>query len=207
MREKKTVLISVALVIGAVLVAYYLFVSERDRQLALRGVEDPAVVDLEQEALLQDKTTEEASVTLYFFNPFASQKGEKLLRREERTLFRAQDPVKMARLILNELAKGPTTPSEEGLTAEASSYYQRGAAERAFLRQLFLLKNGTLVIDITPRNVRSLGGGILAEQAFVLSITKSLRENVPEVKRVKFIVNGTEHSTLAGHVSISEAFM
>jgi hypothetical protein len=43
--------------------------------------------------------------------------------------------------------------------------------------------------------------------AAIRSITQSLRINLPQVKRVKFLIEGQERPTFGGHVSIREPFM
>ena len=80
-------------------------------------------------------------------------------------------------------------------------------SDQASLRQVYLLENGTAVVDFSREATQLLVGGVLAELSALHSIIRSLTENVMEIKRVKFLVEGRESPTFAGHISIQQPFM
>jgi hypothetical protein len=202
MREGKWIVVALVLVIVAVGVSYYLFVSERERQLAIRE-EVAEEIDLEPE-VLEDKSTGELQVTLYLYSPGATASGRNFLRKEERTIFETGDPVLTARQIVRSLlAKGEDVPNESG----EQGVPLRTFSPQAHLRQLYLLDDGTAVVDLSQDVAQGVLGGVVWERAVIESITRSLRENVDQIKRVFFLVEGQQRRTLAGHVSIEEPFM
>lgn len=202
MREGKWIVVALVLVVVAVGVSYYLFVSERERQLAIQE-EVAGELDLEPE-VLEDKSTGELQVTLYLYNPGATDSGRNFLRKEERTIFETGDPVLTARQIVRELL---TESKEVQSESEDLGVSLRTFAPQGHLRQLYLLDDGTAVVDLSQEVSQGILGGVIWERAVIESITRSLRENVDQIKRVFFLVEGQQRRTLAGHVSIEEPFM
>ena len=80
-------------------------------------------------------------------------------------------------------------------------------SEAAKLRQVYLLEDGTALVDLSQEVIYPLIGGVAAELSALYSITRSLTENLEEIKRIRFLIEGQERATLAGHVSIREPFM
>ncbi len=202
MKEGKWIAVALVLVVVAIGISYYLFISERDRQLAIRE-EVTEELDLEPE-VLEDKSTGELKVKLYVYSPGATDSGKKFLRTEERTVYETGDPILTARQIVRELLA--ERKDVEGLSGE-QRVRLRTFPPQGHLRQLYLLDDGTAVVDLSQEIVQGILGGVTWELAVIESITRSLRENVPQVKRVFFLVEGKQRRTLAGHVSIEEPFM
>lgn len=207
MKETRKLLIGSVLVVVAIAVAFFWFKIERDKQLEI--VQQQAVQEeLSFDAVdLERNSSGETPVKLFFFDRRASRPGASMLRMEERGLYKVDDPQLMARQIVLELLKGSEAEilASEDLPEDAPRPFRTFPAQ-ARLRQLFLLEDGTAVVDLSQSTTAGLAGGIMAEMAAIQAITKSLRENVPEVKRVKFLVEGKEAPTLAGHVSLSDTF-
>lgn len=207
MKETRKLLIGSVLVVVAIAVAFFWFKIERDRQVEIVQ-QQAAQEELSFDAVdLERSSSGETPVKLYFFNRSASKPGSSMLRMEERGLFKVDDPQLMARQIVLELLKGSEAEilAAQDL-AEDAPKPMRTFPPQARLRQLFLLEDGTAIVDLSQTTISGLAGGITAEVAAIQAITKSLRENVPEVKRVKFLVEGKETPTLAGHVSLSRTF-
>lgn len=202
MREGKWIAVALILVVVAIGFSYYLFVSERDRQLAIQE-EVTAELDLEPE-VLEDKSTGELEISLYVYRPGATGSGKDFLQREERTIYETGDPILTARQIVRELlAESQDVVGESG----EQRVRLRTFSPQGQLRQLYLLDDGTAVVDLSQGIVQGILGGVTWELAVIGSITRSLRENVPQIKRVFFLVEGKQRRTLAGHVSIEEPFM
>jgi len=202
MREGKWIAVALILVVMAIGISYYLFISERDRQLAIRE-EVTEELDLEPE-VLEDKSTGELEVTLYVYRPGATDVGKNFLRKEERTIYETGDPILTARQIVRELLAESKDAEDD---SEEPRVRLRTFSSQGHLRQLYLLEDGTAVVDLSQDIVQGILGGVTWELAVIESITRSLRENVPQIKRVFFLVEGKQRRTLAGHVSIEEPFM
>lgn len=192
MKDVRNIVIAILLVATAAALALYSYMSERARQTAVEEVgREPLYVETEP---LEVPGREERAVQLYFYNPQAGGSGANLLMREERLLAHTPDVQLMARHIVQELFRG----RRDGV---------RMFPEQARLRQLYVLDDGTAVVDL-PRDVlNGMPGGITSELAVIESITRTLRENVSEIKRVRFLVEGLDQDTLTGHVSIRNPFM
>ena len=80
----------------------------------------------------------------------------------------------MARQIIDNLLDGPM---EEGLPIFSA---------QSQLRQVHLLDNKTLVVDLSKETISQLTGGVIVEFSALQSITRSLIENLGQIKQVIF---------------------
>ena len=60
--------------------------------------------------------------------------------------------------------------------------------------------------DFSDALVSEIPSGILSEQLVVDSITQTLENNVPSLRRLKILIHGQEVETLAGHVDLTGFF-
>ncbi|MEE8583553.1 MAG: GerMN domain-containing protein, partial [Acidobacteriota bacterium] len=109
-------------------------------------------------------------------------------------LYESDDPLVMARQIIGEVLRGPS-----------DQLNVFGPSSR--LRQLYLLEDGTAVVDLSAETAQRLSGSALAEYWALRSLSRSLTANIEAVQRVKFLVEGQDRPTFAGHVSIREPFL
>lgn len=113
---------------------------------------------------------------------------------EEREVVVPDDRPGRARRILEELARGPekrgvaTIP--RGTRVISVVFDDAGGAYVDFSREL---------IDNHP-------GGSAGETFTIRSVVATLVKNFPEVRSVKFLVEGREIETIAGHYDASESF-
>ena len=206
MRDRKLLIGSIALMVMVVLSAYFMFIRERERQ---RELEELASEQVDTESsVIEDQSRGERTVILYFYKAGKVKMDSELLRSEEREIHDVAETVLMARQIINELIKGSPDEviAEEELNQEEWFPTWRTIPRETELRQLYLLEDGTAVVDFSKQGLEHLAGGITAELTFIQSITRSLRGNLPEIERVRFVVEGKQQPTLAGHISIAEAF-
>ena len=124
-------------------------------------------------------------VHLYF-----SDKDSQFLMAENRVLKSPQDPEFFARSIIEALIKGP----QQGLV--------RTLPAATAIRALFVTQEGTCFVDLTSAVAENHPGGIQSELLSIYSIVNSLVLNVPQIKAVKILINGTEAMTLAGHIDL-----
>lgn len=204
MRDNRILIIATVLVLAVLVVGYYLFQQERERQLAVQQ-EVASPIDLEDSAL-EEQSSGEAEVTLYYYQTGYDPENRTFLRAEERSLYRLEDPALMARQIVREVLRGPQQigPGGPGEPTEGPTLVP--LTDRIRLRQLYLMEEGMAVVDLGVGNLRGTIVGITSELAVIETITRSLKRNIPEIKQVRFLVNGTESATLAGHVSIRRPF-
>jgi len=79
-------------------------------------------------------------------------------------------------------------------------------AATAEIRDVYLVDPGMAVIDVNSALVDGQTSGILAEEMTLVSIVQTVSGNVPGVMKVKFLVDGKERDTLAGHVDLSRIY-
>ncbi|MFZ0426906.1 MAG: GerMN domain-containing protein [Acidobacteriota bacterium] len=203
MKDYKWAAVAVLLVAVAGYMAYSLFLSERLRH---RDAVQVASTQLVPETPVVDKEgAAEVPIKLFLYRPGEPAGSEQMLDEQDRTVYRVDSPILMARQILQELFKAPGTPAvaddPEGEAARPSVF------TLVRLRQIYLLEDGTAVIDLGFAEGQPLPRGIVTEMALIESITRSLRANIPEVKQVRFLVEGRQRDTLMGHISLARAFM
>jgi spore germination protein GerM len=73
------------------------------------------------------------------------------------------------------------------------------------LHNVFLRKNGLLILDL-EQGVTYNHASAASEWRTVRSLAATLLANYPNVKAVKFLVNGLEQDTLSGHVALAWPF-
>ena len=76
-------------------------------------------------------------------------------------------------------------------------------ATGAQIRQVFLVDPGLVVIDVNSAFVEGQVSGVLAEELTIASLVQTLATNMPELTRVKILVDGKEQETLAGHADLT----
>ena len=84
-------------------------------------------------------------------------------------------------------------PDEENLT----KIFPNNAAIRSVT-----VENGLAIVDLDGGFLKNFVGGSTGEELLVGSVVDTLT-NFPEVKRVKFLVDGKEIETLSGHMDLS----
>jgi len=192
MKEYRISLFVFVLVAGALMGAVYFFESERERHQQIEET-DHEVLDVES-SVVEVKGEGELSVKLFFCAAGAKGPSTRAFEIEERTILNTEDPDLNARQIVNEIMKSRGDESP------------RIFPEEARVRQIYLLDDGTALVDLAQETTQRLAGGVTSELCVIRSITRSLKENLTQIKRVKFLVGGEERATLAGHVSIGRPF-
>jgi spore germination protein GerM len=143
---------------------------------------------LSQEAL-QSAGGPTRTVTLYFPSYSAGK-----LQPEARELAIAPRPVDRIRQIVLALIEGP----KQGQT--------RALSPSADVRAVFLTPDGTAYLDFSSSAVADFNPGIESETLAIYSVVDSLAANLPEVKRVQFLVQGQEVDTLDGHADLTTPY-
>jgi spore germination protein GerM len=106
----------------------------------------------------------------------------------------SDDASQRAKQLMLALIASPPKPEQRTLPADAA------------LLELYVLEDGTAIADFSDALARATPSGILSEQLALESILRTLQANVPEIRRVKILINGQETDTLAGHVDLTGYF-
>lgn len=133
---------------------------------------------------------EQKAVTLFFLSD-----GDDLLHREEREIAAGPSVGEEALRTLQELVKGSTRDLIAPLPAETK------------IRQVFISKEGIAYVDFSRDIVEKFSYGSTSELAAVYAVVDTLTFNFKSVKKVAFLVEGTEKETLGGHIDLSRPFV
>lgn len=100
--------------------------------------------------------------------------------------------------------------AEEVLRALLEIYLSKNSphplAPGADLRAVYLVTPGIAVIDVNAAFANGHRSGILEEELTVASMIETLTANVPDILRVKILVEGLDRETLAGHADLSDFY-
>jgi Sporulation and spore germination len=141
------------------------------------------------QAAIQSTGGPTQTVTLYF-----PSLPDGKLEPEARALVMAPAPADRVRQIVLALIEGSRQGQGRALSASAD------------VRAVFLTHDGTAYLDLSSATLTGFNPGIKSETLAVYSIVDSLAANLPEVKRVKFLVQGQEVDTLDGHADLTAPF-
>jgi spore germination protein GerM len=86
----------------------------------------------------------------------------------------------------------------------AGSLHPIGAG--ADIKAIYLLPDGLAVLDMNAAFADRHPSGVLVETLTLASIAETLERNSPAVKRLKFLVEGKDRATLAGHADLSGTY-
>ncbi len=113
------------------------------------------------------------------------------LRWRQTEAFMPQERDLRARAVLRTvLAQYLQTPSPHPL------------ARGADIKDVYMVSDDTLLVDTTAPFADGHPSGVLLEEMTLASLIESLTANVPGINKVKFLVEGKERETLAGHVDL-----
>lgn len=114
-----------------------------------------------------------------------------LFRREQATIALPDDPQARARELLNALlARYQQDPSPHPLKPGGN------------VRTVFLLPDGLAVVDLDAAFADTHPSGIQVEDFTLLSLADTLAADQPQITRVRFLIDGKERETLAGHADL-----
>ena len=133
-------------------------------------------------------------------------------KAENLTLYVANDDDEMLHKEMVSTAM-PAEPSERALQvmrALVNAYEQKDShhplADGADVNAVFLVAPDTAIVDLNNAFADGHRSGVLVEQLTVASMAQTLAANVPNVTRVKFLVDGRERDTLAGHADLQSYY-
>jgi spore germination protein GerM len=108
------------------------------------------------------------------------------------------------------MPSGRQQRAEELLRALLSRYLDKDSPHRlgagADIRSVYLVDPGVAVIDLNSAFAATHRSGVLVEQLTVASLIQTIAVNIPNLLKVKILVEGKEQETLAGHADLSSYY-
>ena len=108
------------------------------------------------------------------------------------------------------MPSGRQQRAEELLRALLSRYLDKDSPHPlgpgADIRSVYLIDPGAAVIDVNSAFADSHRSGVLVEELTVASLIQTVSVNVPNLLKVKILVEGKERDTLAGHADLSSYY-
>jgi sporulation and spore germination protein len=100
--------------------------------------------------------------------------------------------------------------AESLLHALISRYLEKSSthplAPGSDVRDVYLVEPGLAVVDLNADMANGHRSGILVEELTLASIAQTLTTNVSGITRIKFLVDGKERETLAGHADLMDFY-
>lgn len=75
-------------------------------------------------------------------------------------------------------------------------------AKGADIKDVYFIGTDTMIVDTTSEFADGHPSGILLEEMTLASLIETLNANVPGINKIKFLVDGKERETLAGHADL-----
>ena len=135
------------------------------------------------------KKKEKQIAQIYF-----SDDQERFLRPEKRYIFKESDVASQTKEIVKALLEG----SKTGLV----NTFPHGVT----VIDVKIVDNETAAVNFSKSLTKLYQGGSASEMATIYSLTDSITQNIPGIKKVKILVEGKELSSIKGHISTRKAF-
>ena len=177
-KKKSTRIIYLSAIIGSILIVLVLFF------IILFNAIFP---DVDSDPLKM----KERQVAIIWF----SDQQELLLVGEKRSIVKEDDAAAQAKEIIKALLDG----SKE----KHVNTFPVGVV----LLDVKIDADGIAYVNFTKSLTKLHPGSSSTEMASINSLTNSLTENVPKIKKVKILVEGKELTSIKGHISTSKAFL
>lgn len=108
------------------------------------------------------------------------------------------------------LSQGRQQRAEELLRALVTLYLGKSSLHQldpgSEVRNVYLIEPGLAVVDLNADFANGHRSGVLVEELTIASLVETLSANVGGIERVKFLVDGKERETLAGHADLSASY-
>ena len=158
---------------------------------AAKDVAAAAPAAPEDRAALAGEEENRREIVLFF-----QKQDDDILGPEPRKILPGTSVIDQGKQIVAELIAGPRN---KGLLPTVP--------ERTMVLGLYLDRSGTAYLDLSDEFVSGHPGGSSEEMATIFSIVDSLTYNLPEIKRVRFLVGGEERETLHSHLDLRRAYL
>ena len=79
-------------------------------------------------------------------------------------------------------------------------------ADGSGVNSVFMVNRKLAVVDLNQALAEGHRSGVMVEDFTVISLIDTLATNLPQLERVKILINGKERETLAGHADIRSIY-
>ena len=79
-------------------------------------------------------------------------------------------------------------------------------AEGSGVNSVFMVNRRLAVVDLNQALAEGHRSGVMVEDFTLISLIDTLAANLPQLERVKILINGKERETLAGHADIRSIY-
>jgi hypothetical protein len=135
------------------------------------------------------KKKEKQIVKVYF-----SDQQERFLKSEKRFVNKESDNALQAKEIVKALLDGSKN--------ELVNTFPKSVT----VRDVKISADGIALVNFSKDLIKSYEGSSSSEIATIYSLTNSITQNIPSIKKVKILVEGKELSSIKGHISTRKAF-
>jgi hypothetical protein len=125
---------------------------------------------------------------------YFSDQQERFLRPEKRYVFKENDVALQTKEIVKALLDG----SKAGLV----NTFPHGVT----LIDIKIVDAEIAIVNFSKSLTKLYQGSSASEMATIYSLTNSITQNIPSIKKVKILVEGKEQSSIKGHISTRKAF-
>lgn len=137
-----------------------------------------------------------------------TEKGE--IAQRQVTLFFPSENDDYLHPELREISVGPPEIEAQEIIQELIAGSKEGYLSplplEARVRQVFITPDGTAYVDFSREVIEKHPSGSAAELTTIYSVVNSLIHNIPTIKQVFFLIEGSERETLSGHINLSQPF-
>ncbi len=125
---------------------------------------------------------------------YFSDSHERFLKSEKRFVVKESDPALQAKAIVEALLAG----SKNGLV----NTFPKGVT----VKEVNIAEDGVASVNFSKNLIRAYEGSSASEMATIYSLTNSITQNIPGIKKVRLLVEGKEIESIQGHISTRKAF-
>lgn len=135
--------------------------------------------------------TEETMKVLIFF----PSSEDEFLHPEERKILKTYSLSNQVKQVILEILKGSEREHINPIPSQTK------------IREVYIGKDGTAYLDLSSDFVSGNSGGSSSEIEAIYTIVNSITFNFPNIKRVRFLIDGMEKETLKGHLRLDRSFL
>ena len=177
-KKKSTRIIYLSAIIGSIVIVLVLFFIILFNAIFPDADSDPLKIKERQVAIL-----------------WFSDQQELLLVGEKRYIVKRGDAAAQAKEVIIALLDGSKNGNVNTFPPGVS------------LQDVKIDEAGIAYVNFTSSLTKLHPGSSSTEMASINSLTNSLTQNVPEIKKVKILVEGKDLTSIKGHISTSKAFL
>jgi Sporulation and spore germination len=124
-----------------------------------------------------------------------SDQQERFLVGEKRYIFKEDDAAAQGKEVVRALLEGSKSGNVNTFPAGV------------IIKDVKIDVDGIAYVNFTTSLTKLHPGSSSTEMASINSLTNSLTQNVPQIKKVKILVEGKEINSIKGHISTSKPFL